>query len=431
MTTGTPIKYGETFYLTTTKDSPIADAGITTCRTQKAEPFNLLWLTPDTSIGLALKFVSAHNALATGNVQRDHEVYLALANEHERSGEFKTSGKTSNGFKFKCGGNYVTVDTGEDADDRTRKMSNAILNIRDIQDRSSSANITYGSVNYVTGTAGGTTRNYFSFCDDIINSAAGCKGPAIAWRSSDSGNRLKFIIHRFPTECVNLGELCTDEGSPCCGNGQGRDENSEAEFINCLGGHCLYCNSNGMPCDPQDGSPDGIQCCSGLCQGGTCVARLDLGDSCTGDNECGVEEDAWVCLDDVCEKCIPDANYYGPGKCTCFGRGTVCEEDVDCCGILECQFNNSTQTYLCADFVKKQIPWYAWLLIIALACVLILVVVYLMRVNAAGQAHLKKQQKDTKLMMKIAAEEAAPPPAPGAPGAPVAVGPIAKKLKTA
>jgi len=394
MATSDVIYYGEPFYMLTTPDSILPGVGVVPCRTHKAEPYNLLSLSSDIAANLKLKFVSVKNKMDTGPVHRNHEVYIALHDEHDRMGTFKKNGGTSNNFKFKCN-KYITVDTGESDDTRTSKMNDVNLTIKDRSNNSSSASVTYGSENYI-----GSGSYYFAFCDDITNSASppGCVGPAVAWKSSNGdGSRLKFIFSRFADTCVDIAGTCNENGLPCCQQGQGAPEQPDVDFVACINQQCTYCNSNGTKCD------EDRECCSGICNG-ECVPFLDLGDPCVSNDQCGGADTGMLCHEKECTDCDPDPDYEGPLKCMCLARGVACEMDGPnkCCDST-CVFNTFTGTHICGDDLGKEIPFYAWLIIAAVGVVLILLVYFMVRVSTSGSEYLSKKRK---------AEGLAPPEPP-------------------
>jgi hypothetical protein len=78
------------------------------------------------------------------------------------------------------------------------------------------------------------------------------------------------------------------------------------------------CGPNGAT-----GCTNAAQCCSGLCQSGTCVACLGLNQTCTGDSQC-------------CSNLCTVTNPTGFPECGCLGAGQACSVDGQCCAPNTC-----------------------------------------------------------------------------------------------
>ena len=419
MSTGDNIHYGDPFYLTTTADSVASQQGITTCRTGVRKPFVLISFVDNMLDSLKLKFVSAKNRGDFGPVKRDDDVYIALFDNDDTknpSPYFRVSGSTSD-MKWKCN-KYVTVPTGDDNDVWTGGLSLDPFHIRDQNNDTGQAIIQYNSINYISGT-GSAGTNYFSYCGaENITNSHGCAGPAVAWQSSSKDDRLKFVIHRYPDECVDLGGGCGDlEPRPCCQSTQGGTyKPPSADKIHCIDNSCRWCAENGMLCNPDEDGDSGVFCCSGVCgprgYDMVCKPFLDVGDPCTHSSQCGSSDMGLLCNPEsnLCEECNPDPAYEGPLKCTCLGRMTACEEggSLKCCDPTDCIYDRQVGKYICTEEFGVVIPLVGWIVIIVSAVLLLMVVYFLVRVSSGGSSYLKKQRKAAGL------EPTKPPAGPGA-----------------
>jgi hypothetical protein len=388
------IRYGEPFYLTTTSDSLAPNTGLSTCQTFVRDPtFLINFINPSSSAAdlLKLKFVSEGNKHSEGTpVLRNHDVIISLYDDgsspengmEPTHGLFYIGGVSSKYFKFQCN-KYVTVHLNQEPNPNIPVGSVAVVNIKDQNNQSSSTEVTYGSVNII-----GFGDKYFSYCEDIVNNNDGCVGPAVAWKKNGDGSRLKFILHRFPTDCAELTQTCNND-ILCCSFTEGAQESDD---IGCFNGKCRFCNYNGAHCDGE------MECCSGICGlrdgAKVCKPYLEVGDPCESSSQCGGASDGLVCYDQKCKECLVDTDIPDL-KCTCIPTMSTCDpngSELECCGERECKWDNNAKGYVCKEDLPVVIPLYAWIIIIAVAICLILLFYFLLRMYSGGQKYLKKQK---------------------------------------
>ncbi len=139
-----------------------------------------------------------------------------------------------------------------------------------------------------------------------------------------------------------LGEPNSDQNCGGCGNVCANGATCQPDGSN--GYWC--CLANELACEGNN------QCCSGICDGETCVACRPLTSACGSDEECcsGSCEDGY-CADSTCIGlnetgctaalvCCDNLYCEGGSRC-CVPRGGNCSSTSDCCTNSICQGNNT------------------------------------------------------------------------------------------
>jgi hypothetical protein len=141
---------------------------------------------------------------------------------------------------------------------------------------------------------------------------------------------LATVLALVPTACGRVAEISVGRVGASAGG---------------EGGGAPACTAAGSACS------DGLECCSGSCEAGTCAASLfgcdDVGSICTSSLDCcslscASGECAAFCISDgeVCESseecCGGDCQEGAcqPLTTSCFSAGNRCDDSEDCCSGL-------------------------------------------------------------------------------------------------
>jgi hypothetical protein len=145
--------------------------------------------------------------------------------------------------------------------------------------------------------------------------------------SKNGVRRREEKVCGCPEGKSRCGERCVDlkADERHCGS----CTNRYAEGSECVGGTCAAaCLSIGGSCTA------GGQCCSGICDSGTCASCVSVGGSCTADIQCCAAEPFQL---RICDN----------GTCaTCRWNGNPCSSDGECCS-GDCPISTNTYATPC------------------------------------------------------------------------------------
>jgi hypothetical protein len=114
------------------------------------------------------------------------------------------------------------------------------------------------------------------------------------------GASVALLMKASEGRCTDIGAACGVDADCCtgsCSDGTCRRPSADAcaDAAECATGQ--KCGPQGLCCAPDPGSPcdENADCCSGLCDGGTC-RKAPLGGVCETTADCG----AGICIEGVC-----------------------------------------------------------------------------------------------------------------------------------